>query len=401
MRISTPQIYQQGLQSLHDRQEQLSRLQRQLASGDKLLDPSDDPTASAWLARTREQVTATEQYQRNIGLGRSRLSVGDTALGNVGDILQRAREITVQANNAPLNDTDRRSLAIEARELNEELIIIANTRDGAGDFVFAGYQTNTTPFVRSGSQVNYQGDQGYRQLEVGPQRLVTVDTSGTEVFQNVRKGNGTFQVNSNAANTGTGEIHSGTLIDPSAWNNHDYTITFSAPDRFDVTNITTGATVLANQSYTNDSSAIVFDGIQTAIDGDPATGDSFTVQASKRQDLFATLDTLANALESGTSNPAESAQLHQTLANSLSDLDQGIAHISETRGKVGARLRALDDHFNANEDLTLRLKELEADLNSLDYAGAAMRLNSEVFALEAAQQSFVKIQNLSLFNLLR
>ncbi|MFO1349944.1 MAG: flagellar hook-associated protein FlgL [Gammaproteobacteria bacterium] len=400
MRISTQQFYNQGARAIMNRQSEVARTQAQLSSGHRLLDASDDPAASARLLKVREQIAATEQFQRNIALANGRLGVEESALSESENVLQRARELTVQGNNGTLSDRDRASIAIEIRQLRAQLLDLGNTRDGSGEFLFAGSRTQTQPFADGGTSVNYQGDQSQRLVQVGPQRQVEVGDSGAEVFMQIPTGNGRFSVSANSANTGTGNIAIGSVTDPAAFQYHDYRIEFTAANTFDVIDETTSTTLLAGQTY-SDGQAIQFAGIQTAISGVAAAGDRFNIQSGVKRDVFTVLDDIASALETATVTPAQTTQLHQTLSTGLANLDQGLDHLLEIRGKVGARFNTLQAQEQTNTDFTLYMEKIGDDLDGLNYVDAASRLNQELETLQAAQQSYMKIQNLSLFEYLR
>jgi flagellar hook-associated protein 3 FlgL len=399
LRIATSQIYQQGAKAIGERQVALARVQQQMATGQRLLANADDPVGSARLLNLNEELGRYDQYQRNIDIASGRLGLEESVMGDAGELLQRARELTVQANNAPLNDSDRRDIAKEIRQIHHQLFNVANTRDGNGEYLFSGFQGRTQPFVLDGdNQAIYQGDQGQRLIKAGPALDIPVGDSGDEVFRGAMNGNGSFRVAATATNAGSGTIAVGSVTDPTAFKNHAYTITFTSATTFTVNDDTLGAAVPpASWSYA-DERAIQFDGLQTAIGGSPTAGDTFTVQPSTRQDLFSTLDKLATALEAGGSTPAKAAQLNQSLANALADLDQGLDHLTGMRAKPGSRLNALQEQEYANGAFATHLQQTINDVGGLDYAEAATRLSQETFVLQVAQQSFVRIQNLSLFN---
>lgn len=402
MRISTNQMHHQGVRAIGDGQARVGKVQSQLSSGQRILSPSDDPAGSARFLELRQQVVANTQYQKNLTLAVGQLALEESVLKGSGDVLQRARELTVQANNAPLTTENRRSIAQEVRQLLNQLQDLANTKDGNGDYLFAGYQTRAAPFALTAGGVEYQGDQGQRLLQVGPSRQVAVSDSGDDIFMQVRNGNGHFSVALDPANTGTGNIDLGSVTDVQLFTSHNYRIEFTAADTFDVydEDLPPPNAVLTGQVYV-DGQAINFDGMQTMISGEPQAGDRFYIRPSANQDIFTTLQTLASALEAPANTPASQAQLNQTLADTLADLDQGLTHLADVRGRIGARLNALDAQDQANQEFDLRMRKIIADIDGFDYAEAATRLNEELLALQVAQQSFVKIQGLSLFNYLR
>lgn len=414
LRIATSQIYQQGAKAMGERQVALAKVQQQMATGQRILEHADDPVGSARLLGLNEELGRYDQYQRNIDLANGRLNLEETTLGDAGELFQRARELTIQANNAPLNDSDRRDIAKEMRQLHSQMLNLANTQDGNGEYLFAGFKSRTQPFVLDGNnQALYQGDQGQRLVKAGPSLDIPVGDSGDEVFRGALNGNGSFRVAAANTNTGNGTIAVGSVTDPAAFQNQftnsPYTIDFNVDNSTNPPITTFDVRDAANNppsGFTNprtyiDGETIQFAGLQTAISGTPASGDSFTIQPSTRQDLFATLDKLANALETAAGTPAQAAQLQQALASGLAELDQGLDHLTGARAKVGARLSALEVQEHTNGDFTVHLQQTLSDIGDLDYAEAATRLSQETFVLQATQQSFLRIQSLSLFNYLR
>ncbi len=403
MRISTHQFYQQGLSGILERQAELARTQRQLSTGKKLLAPSDDPAAAAQVLKAREGLAQLDQYQRNIGFARTRLEEEDGALGAVQETLQRVRELAVQAGNGVLDDGQREAIALEVEHHLQGLLALANTKDSQGEYLFAGHRTATLPFVETPSGIAYQGDQGQRRLEVAPDLEVPVGDPGSKVFMAIPNGNGTFATEADPGNAGTGLIGPGSVLDPAAVTGHSYTLSFAdnaAGERVYLVHDDTLGTYVVPPSgdpnaaplYT-EGEAIAFDGIQVTITGDPAPGDRFSIAPSAPQDAFTTLSGLAQALKD-TSGTA----LHNALGRSLTDLDQAIAHVSSVRAEVGGRLNLLESREEANAAASLHLQKLVSGIEDLDYAEAITRLNEGLLALQAAQESFVKIQGLSLFN---
>ncbi|MGD8672600.1 MAG: flagellar hook-associated protein FlgL [Thiogranum sp.] len=300
MRIGTLQLFRQGVNAILDQQTRVAETQLQLASGKRINRPSDDPTGAAQILGLSESLKVTEQYQKNIEHARSRLELEDAALGSVGDALQRARELAVQGLNDTNGAQDRAAIAQEIRQLTDEVLGLANRKDGAGEFLFAGFQGQNAPFSHDGSgNFSYAGDQGQRQLQVGPARQVADGDSGLDVFMKV-----------------------------------------------------------------------------------PAAGGGF-------EDVFSTLYKLATDLEANAPN-----------AGSLDQIDAAMDHLLSFRATAGARLNAIDSQATINGALLEQLNATRSNIEDLDYAEAASRLSQQSVTLQAAQQAFVKVQNLSLFNFL-
>ncbi len=302
MRIGTLQLFRQGLNSMLEQQSTLITTQAQLSSGKRINTPSDDPTGAAQILGFSETVKQTEQYQLNIQQLKTNLPLEDSALGSVVDNLQRAKELAIQGLNSTNNAEDRVAIAQEIRQISAQVLGLANAKNGNDEYLFSGYQGDVIPFRDNGAGVySYVGDQGQRELQIGPTRRVAGGNSGLDVFMKI-----------------------------------------------------------------NDASG-----------------------AGPYQDVFTTLETLATNLEADAPT-----------AVSLDQLDNALENIIGFQASVGARLNAIDNQEDANSALLLQLAESRSNIEDLDLVEAAARLSQQTTILQAAQQAFVRVQSLNLFNFL-
>ncbi len=295
---------------MQEQQSQLLRTQEQVSSGKKNLVPSDDPISASRVIDLNEAISQIDQYEENANYATQRLNLEEATIDSSINLLQRVRELTIQAANTGSNDLQsERAIASEIKERLQELMDYANTKDENGDYLFAGYQSRVKPFTTDGSgNYFYNGDEGQMAMQIGANRQVIANDTGAEVFQQIRTGNGVFNVDANVTNGGTGRISTGSVVTPSLYQPQDFSIEFAevipatVPPQYqyDVINETTGATVLAAQPYT-DGGVIAFNGIEVEISGQPLDGDVFTVEASRNQDIFTTLNNLITSLETPAS----------------------------------------------------------------------------------------------------
>lgn len=191
MRISTNQIFQQGVISMLNKQAELAKTQQQLSTGDRILSPSDDPAAATRILELNQAIDTNNQYQRNADFADARLGLEETVLTSMTDQLQRVRELAIQANNDTMTAEDRDSIAVEVEQVLDSLMQLANTQDSNGEYIFAGFQTGTEPFSHDGmGNFIYSGDQGQRLVQIGSTRQVAIGDSGSQVFMKVDDGAG-------------------------------------------------------------------------------------------------------------------------------------------------------------------------------------------------------------------
>lgn len=189
MRVSTSMIYDQGTANLNRQTAAYLKVQNQLATGRRMINPSDDPVAAARALEVTQRRDMNAQFLDNQNAARDALRTTEVSLASLGDLLQSIRENALEGGNATLDDGQRRMLATELRQQFGELMSIANAKDANGEFLFAGFGLaggQTQPYVGSvDSGVASYGDQGQRSLQVSAGRQLAVSDSGFEVFENI------------------------------------------------------------------------------------------------------------------------------------------------------------------------------------------------------------------------
>ncbi len=399
MRVSTSWMQQQSVGTMMDRQSELSRLNTQLATGKRINQPSDDPVGAARALDQTHLIADVAQYQRNITSANARLGLEDQSLANASNVLGRTRTLVLQAINGTQSDETRGDIATELVQLRQQLLAQANSKDGQGEYIYAGNRTGSAPFVQQPG-VTYVGDDGQRMVAAGPGLQVATGDPGNAVFGNIPTGNGTFAISAGGGNTGTVVAGASSVSDPtaspSAWDGGNYSIVFTAPDTYEVRD--SASTVLGGGSYDPTAGGTVsFRGAQVAFTGVPVAGDSFSLGASSKQDVFATMQSIIDTLRT----PGGGAGMQNAMNAQFSNLDQAINTITTTRGMVGARMNALDQQQSLNDDLTLQYKTSLSAVQDLNYYDAISQLGAQTTALQAAQMTFSKLQGSKLFDYLR
>jgi len=141
-------------------------------------------------------------------------------------------------------------------------------------------------------------------------------------------------------------------------------------------------------------------GARVVFNGTPADGDQFEVRPSRGQDIFGTLQGIADTLNTSGTTPAEQANVNNAMNIALGELDQALGKVLEVRADVGVRLQHVQSQLDVNDSFNLQLRETLSGIQDLDLAEAITRFNLQLTALEAAQRSFARMQGLSLFNFL-
>lgn len=415
MRISTIQAFNNGVQGLQRNYANVTRTQEQISTGNRILTPADDPVASVRLLQLEQQQNVLTQYKDNLTAASNSLTQEEVTLNSVNTILQRVRELAVQAGNGALSAADRQSIGAELGERENELLSLMNTRNARGEYLFAGFQGKTQPFVRQADgSYSYEGDEGQRKLQVASSLDLAISDSGKKIFENITNAGRLDSVLDISAAPGSTLSVSAPLVqDEVAFSGTPpfpaagVEIVFGNPDAgsyevFEI-GVAAPAPVLASGSLDDQSDSsdqLIFRGVTLHFDGIPLGAERVTLTVDPTRQKQGVLSTIAN-LRTALENPATGSQVRDAVAVALTNLDHGMTTVDGVRGEIGARLNIIESTQTDNEDVSLVNKSVQADLRELDYAEALSRLSFQTIVLEAAQQSYVKIAGLNLFNQLR
>jgi flagellar hook-associated protein 3 FlgL len=394
MTISTIGFQTDALEQMEALDAALAKTQSQLSTGKQIQTAADNPAGMAQINQLNIELSASQQYVTNGNAASANLKLEEQALTDGTNILQSAQDLAVQANNSALTSSERGDIATQLSQLLQQLVGIGNSTDSNGNFLFGGWASTTQPFSQSGSSVSYSGASGVNQIQIGSNQSVSAGDTGAAVFMNAPAGNGTFTTAAGAANTGSASIDTGTVTNATAWVPDTYTISFSSPTQYQITN--SGGTVVGSGSYTS-GDAIAFDGVQVTVTGTPAAGDQFTVAPAGTASVFSTLSGLVATLNSTTLN---AAQMTTQIQTAMQQLQGAVSHMGDVQASVGSRVNAITASQTSAQAQQTNLQTSISGLSDVDYAAAVTRLNTEEVSLQAAQESYASMAKLSLFNYL-
>lgn len=411
MRVSSGSVFDANVSMLNQQQASLLHTNQQVASGRRMLTPADDPAASATALEVSQADGTNTQFATNRNTAKSSIEMAEAVLQSVTTLLQDAKTMAVQAGNGALSKADRHSVGEALQGRLDQLLALANSTDGAGNYLFSGFQGKTIPFVNTAAGVQYMGDDGQRMVQVSSSRKMPTSDAGANIFMRIKSGNGVFVTEAAPGNSGTSSIGQGIVLNSKLITGSPYKLTFVTPTAYVVTDTKTGKDLpLENSVYNEDGvnlgspyvsgEAINLPGMQISIVGEPMTGDAYTISPSSNESLFKTMGDLITALN--TENPAgdaaTGAQLASSLSKALSGMDRGLDTVLTARASLGTRMNELESLQGTGEDLTLQYKTTLSTLQDLDYNKAISDLNRQTTSLTAAQKSFKQIADLSMFN---
>ena len=411
-RVSTASQYQNLTSNLMRKQGELNQTNGQLSSGKRVETEGDDPVSSVTIQNYRQQLTQIDQYNSAITLANNRLQTMETAIAGVEDNLGATKQKVLGMINGAMASNDRTAFKDELISLRDGLLELANSRDEAGNYVFAGNQSDTKPFMEAtGGSMNYHGDSQSRYAQIDKSVNVKTSLPGDQLFTDVPNSYGDYRP---VFNDGAGGLTDGSKLHLLSATTTDFSkdedieVSFKESDtvdkdgnkvmqyslNIDGKNVVTDETYDPKQGISYKDPAVADSATLNLKFDDISSGDSITLEPAQTINIFDSIQSAIDNAERPTSSPAAEANLQRV----IDDLDSGFVHMNQQRSEVGTIMQQVDRQLEQHLDFELTLNQAQSGLEDLDYSKAIMDMNQQMMALQASQQAFGQTKQLSLFN---
>ncbi|HQD42223.1 MAG TPA: flagellar hook-associated protein FlgL [Bacillota bacterium] len=183
MRVTNNMLISNMMRNLNSSLKRMQRVHNQMSSGKRFSMPSEDPVGVARSLKLRADINENRQFKKNAEDALSWLETTETALMQIKEVLQRARELAVQGANGVLSPEDCQKIAEEVVQLRDQLVSLGNSTY-AGKHIFAGYKTNQAPVgLNPDGSLNYAGDLGQIMYQVGVSDILQGNMTAREIFE--------------------------------------------------------------------------------------------------------------------------------------------------------------------------------------------------------------------------
>jgi flagellar hook-associated protein 3 FlgL len=405
MRITFKQVNHEMQYVINDRYNDLANVQEQLATGKRLLRPSDSPVDVANDLQLRSKASQITQFKKNIEDGNGFMQVSDTAMMSMNDLFQRMRELAIQARNDTLSGTERGYINKEVEQLLRQVVSLGNTQF-KGDYVFAGTQTKIAPFPMATSTSASVDD--YTNM-----RMAWYDGSGgVGVAAQLRQGFSGENITRVVPGTFQLKVGNVQYIE-----NVDYTVdyvhgTITPINAALALDVSQGGTFgPPNYSQAGVQMSFEYVGRGRDIYGDPVIN---TGQILREVDkgivvgINTTADELMLDINSGTHMLDAVIQFGQRLLQNdnpglqltIGEIDVVTKTLWSAESKNGARINRFETTLERNEMQFNETTRLQSNLEDVDFAEAATRFSLLQTVYDAALKSAAKVIQPSLANYL-
>jgi flagellar hook-associated protein 3 FlgL len=371
-------IYGSSMNSVLSLQSSVAKLTEQSNSG-RVLTPSDDPVAAARALDLTQSQSVNKQFETNRANAGDLMKANLDTIGNVILVIGDMKSQGINAGNATYSDADRANIATTLKSDFQQMLGYANTTDGLGNFVFAGFKSGTQPFTQDPTTgaVTYSGDQGVQTLQVDTGRNMDVSTSGQALFQGT--GGDVFKIMNDMITTLQTPIDPAANVTEAAASKAVYDAAFGVA----ITGLPT-----PTQAQIDAAKAIATDA-ETAAATDAAT----RAQTAHDTDYTRTDFT-----------PGSTGALNQALAKAGKAIDAAMNNATTVQASVGSNVAELGALDNAGSAKDLQYSTTIDNLMGQgpnDFAKTVSELAQQQLMLQVAQKTFSTISSLSLLNFLK
>jgi flagellar hook-associated protein 3 FlgL len=419
MQISTSEFLLGSLSDILAQQSNVNQLNREISSGQTMLTAASDPAGAGSAIQTAAQISYLTYDAANAQAGGQSIQTALGALQQVNSLVDQLNQIALTGANATTDGQTRQSLVVEAQSALTQLVQLANTQDNQGNYIFAGSKTDAAPFVvGQGGAVSFIGDAATNALEIASGVSAPVTASGQGIFTNLPGGTNGIAVSAGAANSSdaTAEVQAVTSLAQLAAATDagtQYSIAFTSAGSSGGLDYTiasgTGAPgsagfaatsgVIASGSYTAGSD-LQFAGLDVAIAGAPAAGDTFALQPGATTSLFQTVQNLIAGLQSPLQGQPGGDAGQQQLQSVIGALAGAQTAVLTAEATLGAGLSQIQAVQSQDQNQTTQAQAALSGLQSANLPQVIANYSADVTALQAAEEAFARIQNLSLFSVI-
>jgi flagellar hook-associated protein 3 FlgL len=376
----------------------MGHTQAQVSLQQKIINNSDDPILANQIAATQDFMNQINTYSHNGVLAQSRCSLFNTVMSSA---MNAAGDLKLQIQSAQSGVvTDWAPIVNKIQGDLTAMLSAVNTQDSTGQYIFGGMNATVPPYSQMNASYQYQGSMNATSIDIGMNATAIFNESGFDVFGNIPTGNGVYTVNATSTNTGNAYTDAGT-VNMASYVADTYTVSFVTNSdgnlAVHVVGAASGEVIPASGQpapvYTPGATGmnLTFNGVTINVRGQPAAGDSLTVQPSTNQSAFNTIQGLVTAL---SNPPKNSGQLNQLLSQAGAAFSQIFNHLASYQNQVGVRSSYVDGQTKENTELLNNKQIAMTKLNYLDMTQAMTVYSQQSLMLQATQDSFLKMQQI-------
>ena len=402
-RVATDSMYRNSVYYMQRRNLELEKVNEQYNTGKKYQSAADSPSNFASTMRLEHDIAMYEQYTTNSGYALDNLTLEETSLSTINEVLDRANVLLQSGVNGSYSGTELNSISQELKEIQKQIYDLINTKTATGESIFSGGLSDIDAYLLlDNGTYKCQADCSQRFVQASSSAKIAVSDSAKNFFEHVE----TARSISVEETGGLTFSYSDYQSFESFYNRNYLTDTNSAAE---ITKNTYTVTQSGTEYIVKDSAGaevarsaagaknLNFNGLNLNLENVSGSA-TFTLATAENDNVLNTIGKAIAAIDNYNNGAITRSDADNILSQTQVSIRNTQLSVNTTMTSIGARQNTLDNIINANCEISDVKKEAKATISEVDLYEVTTDLTKTQTYLQMAMTSFNYVTGTSLFD---
>ena len=400
-RVATDSMYRNSVYYMQRRNLELEKVNEQYNTGKKYQSAADSPSNFASTMRLEHDIAMYEQYTTNSGYALDNLTLEETSLSTINEVLDRANVLLQSGVNGSYSGTELNSISQELKEIQKQIYDLINTKTATGESIFSGGLSDIDAYIRlDNGTYKCQADCSQRFVQASSSAKIAVSDSAKNFFQHVEtarsvdvKGGLTFSYSDYQSFESFYNRNYLTDTDPDTeTTKNTYTVTQIGTE-YAVTDYSGNEVARSAAGAKN----LNFNGLNLNLENVSGSA-TFTLATAENDNVLNTIGKAIAAIDNYNNGAITRSDADNILSQTQVSIRNTQLSVNTTMTSIGARQNTLDNIINANCEISDVKKEAKATISEVDLYEVTTDLTKTQTYLQMAMTSFNYVTGTSLFD---
>ena len=400
-RVATDSMYRNSVYYMQRRNLELEKVNEQYNTGKKYQSAADSPSNFASTMRLEHDIAMYEQYTTNSGYALDNLTLEETSLSTINEVLDRANVLLQSGVNGSYSGTELNSISQELKEIQKQIYDLINTKTATGESIFSGGLSDIDAYIRlDNGTYKCQADCSQRFVQASSSAKIAVSDSAKNFFEHVETarsvdvtGGLTFSYSDYQSFESFYNRNYLTDTDPDTeTTKNTYTVTQSGTEY--IVKDSAGAEVARSAAGAKN---LNFNGLNLNLENVGGTA-TFTLATAENDNVLNTIGKAIAAIDDYNNGDKTRSEVNNILSQTQVSIRNTQLSVNTTMTSIGARQNTLDNIINANCEISDVKKEAKATISEVDLYEVTTDLTKTQTYLQMAMTSFNYVTGTSLFD---
>ena len=400
-RVATDSMYRNSVYYMQRRNLELEKVNEQYNTGKKYQSAADSPSNFASTMRLEHDIAMYEQYTTNSGYALDNLTLEETSLSTINEVLDRANVLLQSGVNGSYSGTELNSISQELKEIQKQIYDLINTKTATGESIFSGGLSDIDAYIRlDKGTYECQADCSQRFVQASSSAKIAVSDSAKNFFEHVETarsvdvtGGLTFSYSDYQSFESFYNRNYLTDTDPDTeTTKNTYTVTQSGTEY--IVKDSAGAEVARSAAGAKN---LNFNGLNLNLENVSGSA-TFTLATAENDNVLNTIGKAIAAIDNYNNGAITRSDADNILSQTQVSIRNTQLSVNTTMTSIGARQNTLDNIINANCEISDVKKEAKATISEVDLYEVTTDLTKTQTYLQMAMTSFNYVTGTSLFD---